>query len=106
MALVITQSVVLRTHRYSETSKIVRLATRELGVQSAIAKGALRPHSRFGACIEFLSEGEAQLYYRESRELHTLGAFDVTDLRRGLAHDVERFTAAAAMAEVMLKMAP
>jgi len=43
--LITTPAVVLRTHRYSETSKIVRLATRELGVQSAIAKGVLRPRS-------------------------------------------------------------
>src|SRR6266581_2964481 len=47
MSLVTTPAVVLQTYRYSETSKVVRLATRDLGVQSAIAKGALRPKSRF-----------------------------------------------------------
>ena len=106
MSLVTTSAVVLQTYRYSETSKVVRLATRELGVQSAIAKGALRPKSRFGAGLELLSEGSAQIYFRETRELHTLGAFDVTTLRRELAADVDRFVGAAALAEVMLKMAP
>lgn len=106
MALVETPAVVLRTYRYSETSKIVRLATRDLGVQSAIAKGALRPKSRFGAGLELLSEGVAQLYFRETRELHTLGAFDVSDLRRPLAAELGRFAGAAALAEVMFKMAP
>ncbi len=106
MSLVTTPAVVLQTYRYSETSKVVRLATRELGVQSAIAKGALRPKSRFGAGLELLSEGTAQLYFRETRELHTLGAFDVVTLRRELAADVGRFAGAAALAEVMLKMAP
>src|SRR5947199_1254121 len=106
MALVTTPAVVLRTYRYSETSKIVRLATRELGVQSAIAKGALRPKSRFGAGLELLSEGTAQLYFRETRELHTLGAFDLVNLRRELAADVGRFAGATALTEVMLKMAP
>src|SRR5438094_2087238 len=91
MALVTTPAVVLQTYRYSETSKVVRLATRELGVQSAIAKGALRPKSRFGAGLELLSEGSAQLYFREARELHTLGAFDLANLRRDLAADVGRF---------------
>src|SRR5438046_610185 len=43
MSLVTTPAIVLQTYRYSETSKVVRLATRDLGVQSAIAKGALRP---------------------------------------------------------------
>jgi DNA repair protein RecO (recombination protein O) len=97
---------VLQTFRYSETSKVVRLATREQGVQSAIAKGALRPRSRFGAGLELLGEGIAQLYFREQRELHTLAAFDVVDLRRGLASDVARFAGAAAQSEVMLRMAP
>ncbi|MDP3909751.1 MAG: DNA repair protein RecO [Gemmatimonadales bacterium] len=106
MSLVSTPAVVLQTHRYSETSKIVRLATRDLGVQSAIAKGVMRPRSPFGAALETLSEGNAQLYHRETRELQTLAAFDVTDLRRALALDLARFAGAAALAEVMLKMAP
>ncbi len=106
MALVTTPAVVLQTYRYSETSKVVRLATRDLGVQSAIAKGALRPKSRFGAGLELLSEGTAQLYFRETRELHTLAAFDLANLRRDLAAEVGRFAGATALAEVMLKMAP
>ncbi len=106
MSLVTTPAVVLQTYRYSETSKVVRLATRELGVQSAIAKGALRPKSRFGAGLELLGEGVAQLYFRETHELHTLGAFDLVNLRRDLAADVGRFAGAAALAQVVLKMAP
>src|SRR5438067_602430 len=86
MALVTTPAIVLQTYRYSETSKVVRLATRDLGVQSAIAKGALRPKSRFGAGLELLSEGTAQIYFRETRELHTLGAFDLVNLRLDRPH--------------------
>lgn len=106
MALITTRAVVLQSWRYSETSKIVRLATRELGVQSAIAKGALRPRSRFAAGLESLSEGIAHLYHRETRDLQILGAFDLIDLRRGLARDVGRFAGAAALAEIVLRMAP
>ncbi len=106
MPLVSTPAVVLRTYRYSETSKIVRLATRDYGVQSAIAKGVLRPRSPFGAALETLSEGVAQLYHKETRELQTLAAFDVIQLRRDLAGDLGRFAGAAALSEVMLKMAP
>jgi len=106
VTLVSTPAVVLRTYRYSETSKIVRLATRDYGVQSAIAKGVLRPRSPFGAALETLSEGVAQLYHKETRELQTLAAFDVVQLRRGLAGDLGRFAGAEALCEVMLKMAP
>jgi DNA repair protein RecO (recombination protein O) len=106
VSLVSTPAIVLRTYRYSETSKIVRLATRDYGVQSAIAKGVLRPRSPFGAALETLSEGVAQLYHKETRELQTLAAFDVIQLRRDLAGDLGRFAGAAALSEVMLKMAP
>lgn len=106
MAPLTTRAIVLQSWRYSETSKIVRLATRELGVQSAIAKGALRPRSRFAAGLESLSEGIAHLYHRETRDLQILGAFDLIDLRRGLARDVGRFAGAAALAEIVLRMAP
>src|SRR5215204_6429821 len=84
MPLVSTPAVVLSSLRYSETSKIVRLATREFGVQSVIAKGALRPKSRFGAALQLLSEGEAQFVLKENRELHLLTTFDLRRLHLGL----------------------
>jgi DNA repair protein RecO (recombination protein O) len=101
-----TPAIVLSTLRYSETSKIVRLATREHGVQSAIAKGALRPRSRFGAALQFLSEGQARLLVKEHRELHLLAGFDLLRLHAGLASDLERYATGSALAEVMLRFAP
>ncbi len=106
MALVITPAIVLSALRYSETSKIVRLATREHGVQSAMAKGALRPKSRFGAALQHLSEGQAQYLAKENRELHALTTFDLQHLHVGLAADLSRYATASALAEVMLRFAP
>lgn len=106
MTLAATPAIVLSALRYSESSKIVRLATRDLGVQSAIAKGALRPRSRFGAALQLLSEGQAQLLMKEHRELHTLTAFDLTHLHVGLAADLGRYSTASVLAEVMLRFAP
>ena len=106
MPLVSTPAIVLSALRYSETSKIVRLATREYGVQSVIAKGALRPKSRFGAALQPMSEGQAQLLLKEHRELHMLTAFDLRRLHVGLAADLDRYAVACALAEVMLRFTP
>jgi DNA repair protein RecO (recombination protein O) len=106
MPLVSSSSIVLSAVRYSETSKIVRLATREHGVQSAIAKGALRPKSRFGAALQLLSEGQAELLVKPNRELHVLTAFDLRRLHAGLARDLERYASACTLAEVMRRFAP
>jgi DNA repair protein RecO (recombination protein O) len=106
MPLLSTPAIVLSALRYSESSKIVRLATRDHGVQSAIAKGALRPKSRFGGALQVLSEGQAQLLMKEGRELNLLTAFDLRQLHVGLAADLQRYSVACALAEVMLRFAP
>jgi DNA repair protein RecO (recombination protein O) len=106
MQLVSTPAIVLSAMRYGETSKIVRLATRDAGIQSAIAKGALRPRSRFGAALQVLSAGTAQYLAKDHRELHVLTGFDLTELHSGLAGEVERYAAALVLAELMLRMAP
>ena len=102
----ITPAIVLGALRYGETSRIVRLATRDHGVQSAIAKGALRPRSRFGAALQLLSEGQAHLLPSRSSDLHTLVAFDLTATHAGLAQHLERFGAASALAEVAARFIP
>lgn len=101
-----TPAIVLSTMRYGDTSKIVRLATREQGVQSAIARGALRPKSRFGAALHLLSEGQAHLIPARRSDLHTLAAFDLTRLRVDLASRMDRFATASVLAEIMLRCAP
>ncbi len=106
MPPVSTPAIILGALRYSDSSKIVRLATRELGIRSAIAKGALRPRSRFGASLQLLSEGVAQLYLKDTRELQTLSAFDLLHLRAGLSADVPRFAAASAIGEVAWRCSP
>lgn len=106
MPLVSTPAIVLSSLRYSETSKIIRLATREYGVQSVIAKGALRPRSRFGAALQVLSEGQAQFLLKDHRDLHLLTTFDLRRLHVGLAADLERYAVACALAEIMIRFAP
>jgi len=106
MPPITTPAIILATIRYGETSKIARLATRELGVQSAIAKGALRPRSKFGTALHLLSEGQATLYPARNGDLHTLSQFDVRHVRTGLAERMDRFSAASLLSELMLRLAP
>lgn len=106
MATHVTPAIVLGTLRYGETSRIVRLATRDLGVQSAIAKGAMRPRSRFGAALHLLSEGHAHIIPARRSDLHTLAAFDLTRVRVDLASRMDRFALASVLAEVMQRFAP
>lgn len=103
--LVTTPAVILQAFPYGDTSRILRLATRDHGVQSVIAKGAMRPRSRFGGRLQVLSSGVAHFHRRANRDLHPLSGFDVTDQHVALAGDLRRFTAAAALAELVLRTA-
>jgi DNA repair protein RecO (recombination protein O) len=68
-ALVETEAIVLRSIRYGEADRILHLYTPRHGRVAAIAKGARRSKSRFGARLEpffrirvFLREGRGELY--------------------------------------------
>src|SRR5256885_12326695 len=106
MAPVSTPAIVLHSFKYGDTSKIVRLLTRDHGVQSAIAKGAFRPKSRFGARLQSLSQGTAQLYLKQTRDLQTLAGFDITQQRSDIARNVRRDSAAAAPCGLVLRPSP
>jgi len=101
-----TPAIVLHTFPYGETSKIARLLTRDHGVQSVMAKGALRPKSKFGARLQVLTTGTAQVYLRANRDLHTLAEFDVVKQRQELTGDVRRYVTASAFAEIVMRCFP
>lgn len=103
MPLVSAASIVLQVFPYSDTSKILRLLTRDWGVQSVIAKGAQRPRSRFGGILEPFTEGDAHFFLREGRDLHTLSGFDLVRSRQSLGRDLAAFTGASLLAEIALR---
>ncbi len=104
MPSVATDALVLHAFDYLETSRIFRLATREYGVLSVLARGVRRSTSRFGSALDLFAEGAARLEMRQGRDLQTLTGFDVTRARPELANDMARFTAAAAMSEIVQRI--
>jgi DNA repair protein RecO (recombination protein O) len=103
--LVSTRALVLQTFPYSETSKILRLFTWDHGVRSVIAKGALRPRSRFGGVLEPFTEGTASIYLKDGRELQTLSGFDLLRSRQALGRSLAAFAGASLMAEIAIRTA-
>ena len=105
MPLITTAAVVLHSFDYSETSRILRLATRDAGVISVLARGARRSTRRFGSSLDLFAEGVAQVLVRDQRDLQTLCAFDPTRSRPALADDLGRFAGASTLAELVLRFA-
>ncbi len=105
MRLLESDSLVLHSFDYRETSRIVRIATRDAGVLSVIARGARKPKSPFGSAIDLFTSGVAHVRVHPSRDLHLLTGFDATRTRSELAGSLARFTAASAISELCLRFA-
>jgi DNA repair protein RecO (recombination protein O) len=105
VTLIQTDAVVLHAFSYLESSRILRLATRDAGVVSVLAKGARRSSRRFGTAVDLFAEGQVQFYAKPGRDLHTLAGFDVVRSRPALATDLGRFMAASVVAELVLRFA-
>jgi len=98
-----TPALVLHTFDYRETSRIVRLVTREHGVLSVVARGARRPKNKFGAALDLFASGIAQVSMHGSRDLHALTGFDANRSRPELAQSLDKFGAASAVAEFCMR---
>src|SRR5688572_33231659 len=105
MTLVVTDAIVLHVQDYLESSRIVRLATREHGVQSVLARGARRPRSKFGSSLDLFASGVAQFTLKPGRDLSNLPGFAVTGSRMGIAADRDRFAGASALADLAARFA-
>lgn len=104
MPLLVSDAIVLHVSDYLESSRLLRLATREAGVVSVVARGARSSKKRFGSAVDLFAIGQAQIDLKPGRDLHSLNAFDVQQSQPFLAADLRRFSAASAFAEVALRV--
>src|ERR1051325_9826949 len=105
MSLVVTEAIVLHAFDYLESSRILRMVTRDAGVRSVLARGARRSRTRFGTALDLYAQGTAELHVKPGRELDTLASFDVARARPQLAAQLTRFVGASAIAELTLRFA-
>ena len=104
MALVTTPAVLLRSFPYSESSRILRFFTRELGTVGVMAKG-VRGRGRAGSELGSFAGGILTLYVSATRELHTFKEFAASNPRRALGSSVVRLGAASVLGELVLRHA-
>jgi DNA repair protein RecO (recombination protein O) len=88
--IVKTEAIVLSSMKYRDTSKILRLYTREFGKVSVIAKGARDTKSKFRSALEPMSYVSAVIYRNENRELQLLSQCDLITAFRHLSEDMEK----------------
>ncbi|MHB8659437.1 MAG: DNA repair protein RecO [Solirubrobacteraceae bacterium] len=98
-----TEAIVLRSIRYGEADRILHLYTPGFGRISAIAKGARRAHSRFGARLEPFFRIRAVM--REGRgELYTITGVDTVAAYAPLREHAATLDAAARACDAVSRL--
>lgn len=106
MALVNTDAIVLRTYNLAEADRIAVCLTRSAGLVRAVAKGARRMKSRFGAALEPFTLIRLAFYERENRELVSISNAEIVKSHFNLAGQLETSEILAYMAELVGDFAP
>jgi DNA repair protein RecO (recombination protein O) len=96
-----TAAILLRKTRYSDTSLIVSWFTAGHGKIKTIAKGALRPKSRFAGTLDLFYECEIAISRSPRSDLHTLREAVLSDSRENLRRDYPRVALAAYFVELL-----
>jgi DNA repair protein RecO (recombination protein O) len=98
-----TEAVVLRSFRFGEADRILHLYTHDRGRVGAVAKGARKTKSRFGARLEPFSHVELMLH-QGSGELHTVTGVSLVDAHRQTREDPYRLSVGLVGVEAMLRL--
>lgn len=98
-----TEAVVLRSLRFGEADRILHLFTRDQGRCGAIAKGARKTRSRFGARLEPFCHVEL-LLHRGRGELGTVSGAELVRSHQGLALDPYRLAVGHVGLEAVLRL--
>ncbi len=106
MRLVTTDAIVLRSYNLAESDRIVVCLTRTSGLVRAVAKGARRMKSRFGAALEPFTLIKLSFHERENRELVTLSQTEILKSYFNLSSSLDSAEVLAYMAEMVAEFAP
>ncbi len=105
MTRVTTVAILLRRSPWSESSHVLRLYARELGLVATMARGVRRSASKGRGALGVFTEGTAVVAVRPNRDMQTLCEFAPTDAHLGLARDFRRLAGASVAAELVLRHA-
>lgn len=106
MSLFETEAVILNTLRLGEADKLVTLLTAKRGKVKAVAKGARRPKSRYGASLEPFTYCNVILFDKKPTVLMRMSQADILKPFMKIREDLDRIRAAARMAQIVSALLP
>ena len=100
------EAIVLRQYPLSEADRIVVFLTREQGTWRAVARGARKPRSRLGGCLEPMTHVRLQFYVKEGGDLARIWQCEMIHSYLGKNATPDRLFVYSYLAELAQELAP
>ncbi len=106
MALVETESLVLKSYDLAEADKIIVFLTRDHGIVRGVARGVKRLRSKFGSGLEPLSVIRLTYFQKDTSELVSIQQIDLIRSNFDIAADPEFLQKFSYLFELLLTFSP
>jgi len=100
------EAIVLRKTKFSDTSLIVQLFTKNYGKISALLKGARSSKSKIGSKIDLINHVEVVFYRKEEKDLQLVTQVNIIEHFSNIRENLEKIKYASAVCELILKLIP
>ncbi len=104
MPLVRVPALVLRAYDYGDSSRILRVYTRDWGLQSLLARGVKQAKSRFRGVLDLFNLVEVSYVKRTGRSLHVPREADLLASHPRMKRDLDRTLAFAGVARLVQQL--
>ena len=101
-----SEAIVLRKTKFSDSSLIVQIYTKDKGKISAILKGARSSKSKIGSKIDLINHVEVVFYNKEEKDLQLVTQVNLINHYPKIREDLDKIRYASAVCELILKLIP
>lgn len=96
-----TEAIILQSRDFLESDKIVNALTRDQGLISGIAKGALNSKRRFPGTLEPFCEVNLEVFNRRNTDLHRIESATLINANLGIREELSLLGHASILVEVV-----
>lgn len=99
-----TEGIVIKATKYSETSLVTQIFTREYGMQAFMVKGVYRKKSPLQPShFQHLNRVQLEGYFKSGRQLQTIKELTINPLFESIPFEIEKTSLAIFISEVLQK---
>lgn len=101
MSLIRTEGIVLKTFKYSDSSKIVTIFSKETGKFNAIVKGTRSLKSKTSGIFDLMNKIDVHFNKKETRDLQVISQAEIIDTYGNLKSDFDCISTAYRIIEIL-----